>query len=70
VVPLFKSGDRFNPSNYRPISFRSHANKIFDKLLYNSRSSFFDQHPVICSELHGFCRGYSSALPLLKLYDQ
>jgi len=69
LIPLFKSGSRLNPSNYRPISLLSHFSKIFEKLLCNNVDRFFDQRNVIYTEQCGFRRGYSTALPLLNLYD-
>jgi len=69
LIPLFKSGSRLNPYNYRPISLLSHFSKILEKLLYININRFFDQHHVICTEQYGFRRGYSTALPLLKLFD-
>jgi len=50
VVPLFKSGSRLNPSNYKPISLLSHFSKMFEKLLYINTNNFFDQKHVICPE--------------------
>jgi len=69
VVPLFKSGSRLNLSNYRPIFLLSQFGKIFEKLLYININKFLDQHNVNYSEQYGFRRGYSIALPLLKLSD-
>ena len=41
VVPLFKSGNSCNLSNYRPISILPSINKIFEKLLFNRLDDFF-----------------------------
>ena len=35
VVPIFKSGDKALPSNYRPISVLPYFSKIFEKIMYN-----------------------------------
>ena len=34
LIPLFKSGIKANPNNYRPISLLSHFDQIFEKILW------------------------------------
>ena len=41
VIPVFKSGDKTQPRNYRPISLLSHFSKIFEKLVSTNLLSFF-----------------------------
>ena len=35
IVPIYKSGDKHNVTNYRPISLISNTGKVFEKILYN-----------------------------------
>jgi len=35
IVPVFKSGDRTQVKNYRPISLLSNTSKVLEKLIYN-----------------------------------
>jgi len=35
IKPLFKKGDKTDPSNYRPISMLTSFSKVFEKALYN-----------------------------------
>ena len=35
VVPIHKSGEKHNISNYRPISLISNVVKILEKIVYN-----------------------------------
>ena len=35
VVPIHKSGEKHNISNYRPISLISNVAKILEKIVYN-----------------------------------
>ena len=35
IKPIYKSGDKSSPSNYRPISLLAVFSKIFEKVLYN-----------------------------------
>ena len=41
IIPLFKSGDRTDPSNYRGIALTSHAGKVFERMLLNWLSPHF-----------------------------
>jgi hypothetical protein len=64
VVPLFKSGDKRNISNYRGISILSAILKPFEKLVCdvitpNIRPSISDEH-------HGFVGGRSMVTSLVK----
>ena len=47
VIPIFKSGDSTNISNYRPISTLLTVNKIFEKILHNRLVCFFEYHNII-----------------------
>ena len=47
VVPIFKSGDSANLSNYRPISILSLFAKTFEKLLYKYLINFLNINDTI-----------------------
>ncbi|KAF0765225.1 Uncharacterized protein FWK35_00008108 [Aphis craccivora] len=52
VTPIFKSGDRTDVTNYRPISIIiSHIAKIFESLVYNSVLKSVDN--ILINEQHG-----------------
>jgi len=54
VKPLFKSKDRQNIQNYRPISILLVFSKPLEKLMYNRVLLFLKKHNVLTSEQHGF----------------
>ena len=58
VVPIYKSGDKRNPSNYRSISILSRFSKIFEKLIFTRLDSFICKHSILASNQYGF-RGES-----------
>ena len=54
VIPIFKSGDKKDCSNYRPISTLSIFNKIFEKLIHARLSQFFEHNNVLSHRQFGF----------------
>ena len=67
VVLIFKSGDRCEVSNYRPISNLLTVNKIFETLTNNRISSFWDKHNIISDRQFGFCKSSSATLAIFSL---
>ena len=60
VIPLFKSGDRNDISNYHPISLLPVISKIFEKLIHSRLISFLDKHNVLYSKQFGFRKQHST----------
>ena len=57
VIPVFKTGDREEPDNYRPISLISNIAKIFEKLLHSRILSFINKHKILSKFQFGFRKG-------------
>ena len=47
IIPLYKSGDKSDITNYRPISLLPVLSKIFEKLIHSRMTNFFDENNVI-----------------------
>ncbi len=60
VIPLYKSGDRSDITNYRPISLLPVFSKIFEKLIHSRVSSFLEKHNVIYNKQFGFRKRHST----------
>lgn len=54
VIPIHKSGDPTEPSNYRPISLLSSLSKIVEKLVKKRMISFLDFNHVLSTHQFGF----------------
>lgn len=67
VVPVYKSDDESDPSNYRPISLLSAFNKIFEKLMYDRMIDFIDKNTILCDEQYGFRKGNSTSHAILDI---
>lgn len=59
VIPIFKSGDRTIPLNYRPISLTSNICKLLEHIIHTQVINYLEEHDIIFKYQHGFRRGYS-----------
>ena len=68
VMPIFKKDDPFEKANYRPISLLPSLSKIYEKLIYQQLSTFFENKlsPLLC----GFRSRYSTQYALLNLVNK
>ena len=47
IIPIFKSGNKYNTQNYRHISLLPNMSTILEKLLKNQLMNFFDKYKII-----------------------
>lgn len=64
ITVLFKSGDRNNFSNYRPVSILPIFSKALEKVLHIRLIKFLDKHNVITACQFGFQKNKSTELGL------
>lgn len=67
VCPIYKSGDKCDPSNYRPISLLSTISKILEKLVNKRLVSFLEKNNLISEQQFGFRAKKSAEDAVLKL---
>ena len=50
IIPIFKKDDPFEKANYRPISLLLSLSKVYEKLIYQQLSTFFENKlsPLLC----------------------
>ena len=60
VIPLYKSGDKSDITNYRPISLLPVLSKIFEKLIHSRLTKFFNDNNVIYNKQFGFRKKHST----------
>ncbi|XP_008190178.1 uncharacterized protein LOC103312002 [Acyrthosiphon pisum] len=63
VTPIFKSGDKADVKNYRPVSVLSHISKLFKLLVLRSIQSPINS--ILIDKQHGFRPGRSTTTNLL-----
>ena len=70
VAPVFKSGDKEDLNNYRPISVLPTIARIFERLLYNQLYDYFTANKLLRDEQYGFRSLHSTAMALGKMSNQ
>ena len=66
IAPVFKQGDKDNPSNYRPIRILPYISKIYERCMTNRLISFFDK---FSNSQFGFRKRLSTQDALLDLAE-
>ena len=69
VIPLYKSGDRKKPENYRPISLLPQLSKILERLIKNRILNFINKHNIINDCQYGFRNNISTADAISETVD-
>ena len=54
ITPLWKTGEKTDPDNYRPISILSSVSKVFERLLFNRISHFIETTNQLLKNQFGF----------------
>lgn len=70
VIPIYKSGDESDPSNYRPISLLSIFNRIFEKMMYNRLKSFIEKCNILLYSQYGFREKRSAEHAILDIINE
>ena len=69
VVPIFKSGNKNNMNNYRPISLLSPFSKIFESYVYDQLIQYLDKNEVLYKLQYGFRKDSSTELAVTQIVD-
>ena len=66
VTPIFKSGPKSNPSNYRPISIIPAIAKIFEKIISDQLYEYLNTNETLTSCQSGFRSLHSTVTAMLE----
>jgi hypothetical protein len=69
ISPIYKSGDKSNPSNYRPVSLKCIACKIMESLIRDKLLDHMLKNQLFSNKQFGFIKKRSTILQLLKFMD-
>ena len=69
ITPVFKSGIKTSPCNYRPISLTSTIIKVFERIVRKQVVAFLTRRGHLNNTQHGFRSGRSCLSSLLGVFD-
>ena len=67
VTPIFKSGDKDNVSNYRPISILPIFSKVLERIMFNRVYNHLDSKGLLYEKQFGFQRNNLTEHAILQL---
>ena len=67
IKPLYKTNDKQQISNYRPISLLPQISNIFEKIIFNRLSKYIFKHNIINKNQYGFVPRSNTTLSLLNI---
>lgn len=70
ITPIFKSGSKGLPVNYRPVGLTSQLSKIFEKIVREHMLDFFKKKNVLNDTQHGFRKGRSCVSQLIQHFEK
>ena len=70
ITPIFKKGNKTEPSNYRPVSPTSIVCKTIEKLVRKSILSHLTENYLLSDKQYGFRSGRSCSLQLLNVMER
>ncbi|KAK3094300.1 hypothetical protein FSP39_000043 [Pinctada imbricata] len=70
VTPIYKKGDKSDPSNYRPISILPTISKLFERHITTQMYDYLKENDLLMKEQSGFRKSHSCQTALTKLTEK
>ena len=70
ITPVFKAGDSYSVTTYRPISILTIFSKIFEKVICSRLENYLETNNILHKNQFGFRRKVSTCTALLQLVDK
>ena len=65
VLPIYKSGEKSNINNYRPISLLPSFSTIYEKIMFNKVVQFMECNNSFYKHQYGFRANHSTIHPII-----
>ena len=69
VVAIHKKGNKYEPSNYRPVILTCIICKLMESIIRDNIMSYFFNNDFFSNKQYGFIKGRSTVLQLLRIMD-
>ena len=69
ITPIFKSGDKTLPKNYRPISVLPYLSKVLESLFLKRVQHFLEEHAILNNNQYGFLPNRSTNYAAIDFYE-
>ena len=70
VIPLYKTGDKYHFTIYRPVSLLPQFSKILEKLFADRFNKFINKHNLLTDSQYGFRPNRSTSLAVIELIEK
>ena len=70
VSPVFKSGDRTDPGNYRPISVLPAVSKLYERVVHGQLTNYLDKYSLLSNCQFRFRKHHSTETCCLAMLDK
>ena len=70
VTPIYKTGDKEDPGNYRPISILPIIGKTIEYFVNQQLKDYIENNGILSPQQYGFRKNYSTTYLLLDLFDK
>lgn len=70
IIPVYKSGDKSDFQNYRPISILPTFSKVLERVVYARLVHYLNKHNILESSQYGFRKNCSTSMAILDLVEK
>ena len=70
LKPIYKKGDKTLAENYRPISILPSISKIFERVLHDQLTNYFEENNLFYQHQYGYRKKHSAELASLEFTDR